>query len=308
MISYAEGKTVPELTKTTLVEMEIDGETKVVPMTEEERACRHFADRANWSKTFEFKAYGHQSVRDALNASFHFKCAYCESPYDATQPVAIEHYRPKGEVTIANRPVKPGYYWLASRWDNLLPSCTDCNSHRNHVCLDGRRRLIGKANLFPVADEAKRATLEFPLTERRRKATARQEATWERPLLLHPYLDVPETHLEFFVQDGLSLVRPRKARNGHASKKGNTTIEVVGLLRPGLVKRRSVQVRIITKAITTAAVALDELDRDPANRSQMLQLVGALRELEQLRMCDAPYAGMARQMIDPFLAAISPPG
>ena len=44
----------------------------------------------------------------------------------------MEHYRPKARVSTEQGD-KPGYYWLAARWENLLPSCTDCNSPRKQV-------------------------------------------------------------------------------------------------------------------------------------------------------------------------------
>src|SRR5688572_13150422 len=78
--------------------------------------------------SFEFKAYGDELLRNALNQHYGYKCAYCETFYGASQPVAVEHYRPKGEVIDGDERVRPGYYWLAANWENLLPSCTDCNS------------------------------------------------------------------------------------------------------------------------------------------------------------------------------------
>jgi hypothetical protein len=71
------------------------------------------------------------------------KCAYCESVITASQPGDVEHYRPKGRIRDENGNIvttvrcapgspHPGYWWLAYRWDNLLPSCTDCNRLRRH--------------------------------------------------------------------------------------------------------------------------------------------------------------------------------
>ena len=79
-------------------------------------------------KSYPFKVYGHQQIKDALAALFFNKCAYCETPYAATQPVDVEHFRPKGEV--AEDKEHPGYYWLAASWENLFPSCIDFNRER----------------------------------------------------------------------------------------------------------------------------------------------------------------------------------
>ena len=85
----------------------------------------------------QIAAYKADDVKATLEQAFRGKCAYCESAYSAAQPMAVEHYRPKGEVVIAGKRTPPGYYWLASAWDNLLPSCTDCNSPRRQVLPDG---------------------------------------------------------------------------------------------------------------------------------------------------------------------------
>jgi len=123
-----------------------------------------------------FTAYKGDGVREQLTEMFKGKCAYCETFYKATQPADIEHFRPKGGVTIKDtRPQPPGYWWLASEWSNLLPSCSDCNRPRRQDFPGGLPRTAGKANRFPLASEAKRA------------AAPGQEAK-ERRLLLHPSL------------------------------------------------------------------------------------------------------------------------
>ena len=88
----------------------------------------------------------------------HQKCAYCESNITATQPGDVEHYRPKGRIRDAlGRIVKttrfavgsdhPGYWWLAYCWENLLPSCIDCNRRRGHPETTDQ---AGKADYFEV--------------------------------------------------------------------------------------------------------------------------------------------------------------
>ena len=108
------------------------------------------------------------------------KCAYCESRIEINQPGDVEHYRPKGSV--AESPDHPGYWWLASDWDNMLTSCANCNRVRSHA---GER--AGKGNRFPLADEAKRAFTPGAEVD-------------EDPLLLNPCLDSPEQVLVSNVQ------------------------------------------------------------------------------------------------------------
>src|SRR5688500_1280853 len=95
---------------------------------ERARAIAFYADEANRDESFDFRAYGHDDVKLELERMFHQKCAYCESDYGATEPVDVEHYRPKGAFLRPDGSLSnPGYYWLAAEWTNLLPSCIDCN-------------------------------------------------------------------------------------------------------------------------------------------------------------------------------------
>ena len=114
-------------------------------LKERQDALDFYAAWDGQTKYDGYKAYKNPDIRAALEEAFGGKCAYCETYYAATQPVAIEHYRPKGEVTIDGKRVPPGYYWLASEWTNLLPSCTDCNSPRKQD-LPEESRTAGKAN------------------------------------------------------------------------------------------------------------------------------------------------------------------
>ena len=71
--------------------------------------------------------------------------------------LAVEHYRPKGEVTIDGKRTPPGYWWLASSWEEPAALV-----HRLQQPAAGRtfpagcRPPAGKANAFPLADPEKR--------------------------------------------------------------------------------------------------------------------------------------------------------
>ena len=124
---------------------------------ERQEATDFYADSTNNDESFDFKAYKKPDVVAALEAMFGQKCCYCESDYGAVAPTDIEHYRPKGAILDPDGKIrKPGYYWLAAEWTNLLPSCIDCNRERGHEYEDGRE-VTGKANKFPLVDETKRA-------------------------------------------------------------------------------------------------------------------------------------------------------
>ena len=66
------------------------------------KARAHFGDPALEGKPFTFAAYKLDAVKEALNAAFGFKCAYCESFFGATQPLDVEHFRPKSGVLVGD--------------------------------------------------------------------------------------------------------------------------------------------------------------------------------------------------------------
>ena len=97
-------------------------------------------------RDFKSELYGAEDVRTTLKTDQHGKCAYCESRLDVSSPTHVEHFRPKtysqqGKERIIHR---PGYYWLAYDWNNLLAACTVCNQQY-------------KKNYFPLTDDLQRA-------------------------------------------------------------------------------------------------------------------------------------------------------
>lgn len=249
---------------------------------------------ASWdgqAKFDGFKAYKNPDIRAALEEAFGGKCAYCETYYAATQPVAIEHFRPKGEVTIDSKRVPPGYYWLASEWTNLLPSCTDCNSPRSQDLPEGSRT-AGKANAFPLAKGSIRATA--PGAEKK-----------EKRLLLHPYFDFPEKHLEFVwdtgtVDDG--WVRPKRG-----STKGAETIRVCGLQRRGLRARRRDRLLDLLAHLESVVEARNNAVRHPDDPELLAQYERRLIEVSRFVADHAPYSTMCRQVVESYHAKLFGP-
>ncbi|WP_170327986.1 hypothetical protein [Ruegeria arenilitoris] len=238
--------------------------------TELERAKAHYKaliDVGGEIKTYEFSRYKRSEVKTELEKIFHGKCAYCESPFSATQPVDVEHYRPKGPVEgVVGH---PGYWWLAADWLNLLPACIDCNRRRaqitpnppnwrlvtltEHFKFDRNKSLLtGKQSAFPLAPGAAHVAVQ-------------EGAVDDEPrLLLDPTRDDPDDHLVFHVDRSkplISLVYPKpldesampglptairdlvdvgtQADRANASPIGAVSIQVYGLNRLGLVQART---------------------------------------------------------------------
>lgn len=235
-------------------------------------------------KGYLHTAYKHQSVRDRLNEAFGYRCAYCESSYGATQPVDVEHYRPKGEIATSNGTIKPGYFWLAATWCNLLPSCIDCNRVRYHRGRDGVPRRSGKGNWFPLVDE------------RQRVVTPDGDISTEQPLLLNPYHDHPERHLEALEEGAL---RPAAAPGepGGEDARGRATIDVIGLNRPQLVTAREAYAVRVKAQLRRVADAEDNIRRHPDDQNLYHQLRRELNELKELKKPSSPYRLLTEHLI-----------
>jgi uncharacterized protein (TIGR02646 family) len=242
-----------------------------------------------------FSAYKHQQVRAALKAAFGGKCAYCETFYDSNQPTAVEHFRPKGEVTIGGVRTPPGYWWLASTWENLLPSCTDCNSPRKQDFPAGLPATAGKANAFPLPSE-------------KRRARGRGDERRERPLLLHPYFDEPAEHLQFVwgtdtVDDG--QVRPKRTAGGRESKRGRVTIDVCALQRLGLVTARRTHLKLLTAFLEVVVDRKAEADRAPGDPDARKRFENAVADVRRLFVDGDPeYTAMTTQVIQAYYERI----
>ncbi len=247
---------------------------------ETEKAIEFYGKPVNRGKSFPFEAYGLPTVKSGLDALFHGKCAYCEARYDRTAPVDVEHYRPKGGVLVGDKLRKPGYYWLAARWDNLLPSCIDCNRARTHEFSD-RKGKAGKANQFPLAGGA------APKMEPGAEAS-------EKALLLDPTRDPPQDHLEF-VANG--TVRPRLTAAGGESERGSATIGVCALLRPRLCQARSEAARRVRLQVERVLRQTRYVVQYPADPQFKRDLAQEDDELRRMTNPDQEFAALARQIV-----------
>jgi uncharacterized protein (TIGR02646 family) len=245
-------------------------------LAEKERADarKWFSDpKGSRQERFRFAVYKRPEIREALNELFHGKCAYCESLIVAAAPIDVELYRPKAGV--AENPDHPGYWWLASDWDNMLASCADCNRVRSHA---GER--AGKGNRFPLADEAKRAFEPGAEVD-------------EAPLLLNPCLDNPEQELVF----------DKTGQVVSSTRRGQATISVLGLNRAGLVLARQRAAVKILDAIGSLDALLAVADRSSSGSRRQAESA-ARRHVESLMSACSPseeYAGMKRQLARPML-------
>lgn len=268
--------------------------------TELERATAHYV-RNNVPGSFDFDRYRSADVKRALDEIFHGKCAYCESFYAKTQPVDVEHYRPKGKVDDADE--HRGYWWLAMDWENLVPSCIDCNRKRGQrtprpdqqnsmVALNndgdfarGKTFNTGKQSAFPLATGSPRAKWD--------KDHKDVDLSLEKRLLLDPTRDAPDEHLVFHVDRSdpeklISIVYPKpldagdelflpvlggpaavatNAGDNNVSAIGAVSIQVYGLNRLSLVQARTKMLRDL-EFLLEMSISLESLNTEIAGRIQ----------------------------------------
>lgn len=177
--------------------------------TETRALCDAMDQDPNAWKRFKFdhKIYAHDSVRDVLLDAQHRKCAFCEQRISAANYGDVEHFRPKGEwkAKRGSTPHRPGYYWLAYAWANLMISCRDCNGGQH------------KGSLFPLEDEVARVT------------SHRDDLREERPMFVDPASEEPSDFVRF---------RRHMPYAPRDNARGLATIQEMGLDRLPLRERR----------------------------------------------------------------------
>lgn len=265
-----------------------------VAVNERKKAEEFYADPANAGKTYKFKVYSDDQVKEALTRLFGAKCAYCESRYAGTQPMDVEHFRPKGKVLEDDGTEVRGYYWLASDWWNLLPSCIDCNRERRQWLADlGAVRSVGKGERFPLEKGTKRAA-------------APGEEKAEKPLLLNPCIDDPEKHFEF-TED--AIVRPKRGADAE-KERAQASIEIYALNRSGLVEERLQLLRLLQRRTGMIESLMTIIDRpDVPEPIRMLVEDLITHEMDELRKTyepGRPFSLMAKNFVEDFRKRLRP--
>lgn len=149
--------------------------------------------------------YGHEEVKELLIKLHNKSCCYCESRVTNVAYGDIEHFRPKlgYRQDEDDNFHKPGYFWLAYDWNNLLFSCQICNQKY-------------KKNYFPLKDSSKRCNPSKTF-----------DVSQEEPLLINPSIMDPSLHIKFDDEIPVGI-----------TEEGETSIKVLGLDREELNEER----------------------------------------------------------------------
>ncbi|HEY1190770.1 MAG TPA: hypothetical protein VGE74_24280 [Gemmata sp.] len=224
------------------------------------------ADYRTGAKTFDFdkSIYAHPQVKSALIESQKKKCAFCESLIRHVTYGAIEHFRPKAgyKQRKGDTLKRPGYYWLAYTWDNLLFCCQLCNEQF-------------KQNHFPLR------------VGRLRARTPTDRLDGEEPLLINPALTDPRAHITF---------RQERAVVVGDSLAGKTTIRLLGLNRSELKEARSRRLDSLRNLLRARTLLRDRIALTGAP-AFATKLANVNRALQQATAAEAEYAPMARAFL-----------
>ena len=261
---------------------------------ERTRAATHFHSVPPATRSFRFSAYKCDDVKEALNSLFHFKCAYCEFIYGPGAPVDIEHFRPKGKV--AEDSSHPGYWWLASTWENLLPCCIDCNRKRkqdHHMDPGDPTRVTnfqsGKKAAFPLSLGGQRAT------------GPGDDLSLEDHLLINPTEQDPRQHLDWPNDLGIVVT----VKHGTLEEvKGKKSIEVYGLNRLQLVKGRRSELQLLEFQVQLIQDLIENFD--PANGPSIIGIVeGRIETMKGLCSHESSFSQCKKQFLGRKLLALS---
>lgn len=254
-----------------------------------------------------YSVYKDKSVRKTLLEMFNGKCAYCESKIIAIYNGDIEHFRPKGEIKDAT-PSKPGYYWLAAEWGNLLFACPFCNQTNTHEIKNGgviEESVLGKLDQFPLVSEAHRlnhihGAIYFSHSIQYNRAFNLEET--ER-LLLNPCLDADISR--FFKYDDNGAIIVNDGLDDFEKHKAGESIRVYALHRLHLVIARAEKIIQIKAQIKRVENAIKNFNNHVGRgETECIWFEGIMREemiiLKKFKDPDQEYAGLARYIIGKY--------
>lgn len=259
-----------------------------------------------------FTVYANKQVRKQLKKMFHGKCAYCESKITSIYSGDIEHFRPKGGYGENNPLTKPGYYWLAADWNNLLFACPFCNQTNTHEVMENKtiiEVIQGKLNQFPLLTETHRLNFSHGnlfFTDPHNYKIAFDLEETER-LLLKPCTDIEiEKHFEY---DENGIIRPSIGLNNFEETRAKTSIRVYALQRIGLVQSREEKVIQIKAQIRRVEEAMINLNNHIQDSIEMVTWFEGILRIElnilnKFKESNKEYAGLARFLIEKYFNSL----
>lgn len=226
------------------------------------------------SADIDSRIYASDAVKDQLKQDQYHKCAYCECFFNGDYG-AVEHFRPKSRYqNTIGEPLQLGYWWLAYDWNNLLHSCSKCNT--------GYKRCL------------------FPLTNPSQRNIAAQPIAKEQPLLINPAITDPKDHIVFNEDFAIGI-----------TAEGQTTIDIFKLNgRPLLRDHRLKKWNSFVDALATVKTAESLLNilisQENHNSQNITEIRNKINEMKHKIRADyldasCEYVGMFENQQTPIV-------
>ena len=224
----------------------------------EQRKAYINANRDKWS-----------AVRAYLSGMSHGKCWYSEAR-EAVSRYQVDHFRPHGRSKQAAKQYSEGYSWLAFDIENFRLAGVLCNTVNQEFSEDS----VGKGDWFPLADPARRATLQ------------NRDTAQETPVLLDP-TDPDDPYKLLFDEHGNVAPDPEMLPEQRAAVE--EAITCLGLRQSRLNGRR----RAVLRRATRAAVRFKEASRVPVGTRTVRDTANLNEARAELLAMSAPIAEFA---------------
>jgi hypothetical protein len=267
-----------EYTNPTFVEKTVEGLPQIITQNGIQKEIKKI-DTVYYNKSYPSleSLYANNKSKN-IDGSVIFvpKCAFCESKANGTSKFEVEHYRPKKEVIDDEK--HKGYYWLAYEWSNLIISCPYCN-----------RGTGGKHNQFPIIGT--RIYSEIYLMNQSFDTdyfNLERLQNIEKPLLLHPEIDNPISHL-IFKNDGKIL---------GISQRGRATIYICNLNRVLLKSRRWKKIKKVRKSLKV--LIKDYLAKQITSECFKNQLKSIFEKVKNSEQGHREFTLLAKNMFERF--------
>ncbi|PKG52340.1 retron system putative HNH endonuclease [Olleya sp. 1-3] len=206
-------------------------------------------------------------VKVELLKKTNYKCAYCESKIDSLE-ATIDHFRPHyAAANTSGKISQEHYWWLALKWNNLLPSCSECNTN--------------KRNYFPIYK--KRATVNYYAKD--------TLFNIEAPIFIDPEFENPEEYFKY-LETGEILPLTERAK---------ITIELLNLNRQQLVRKRR-EIVHETNAFLSEINSSESTDKSKDRFNHIISLLENSFEDD-----DKPYLGLRRFLVRKFINELNYP-
>lgn len=209
------------------------------------------------------------AVRAYLSGMSHGKCWYSEAR-EAVSRYQVDHFRPHGRSKQAAKQYSEGYSWLAFDIENFRLAGVLCNMVNQEFSEDS----VGKGDWFPLADPARRATLQ------------NRDTAKETPVLLDP-TDPDDPYKLWFDEDG--NVAPDREMPADQRAGVEEAIICLGLRQSRLNERR----RAVLRRATRAAMRFKAASRVPAGARTVRDTENLNEARAELLAMSAPTAEFA---------------